>query len=154
MAYLVLKYVHIVGATVLFGTGLGIAFFLFVAIRSKNIALIAGTLRAVVRADFAFTAPAVATQLVTGIALASMLGLPLTRGWVAAALGLYGLVGACWLPVVAIQMRMRRLAEAAVNEGTPLPAEFQRLFRVWFRLGWPAFAGVLAIVALMVWQPT
>src|ERR1700722_18336580 len=31
---------------------------------------------------------------------------------------------------------------AAANE-SPLPAAYQRCFRWWFALGWPAFAGVL-----------
>ena len=151
--YTVLLYLHIVGATVLFGTGLCIAFFLFIAVRSRDVATIAGTLRTVVVADFVFTAPAVVVQLVTGAALAQELGLPLTTPWIAWALALYGLVGACWLPVVAIQMRLRRIADAAVAAGRPLPAVFERLYRVWFALGWPAFVGVLGILALMVLKP-
>jgi uncharacterized membrane protein len=153
MAYLVLKYLHIIGATLLFGTGLGIAFFLFVAIRSKDVALIAGTLRTVVIADFTFTAPAVVVQLVTGGLLAMTLGLPLTEPWIAGSLALYVIVGACWLPVVAIQIRMRRLAEKAVADGAPLPVEFRRLYRTWFTLGWPAFMGVLGIIGLMIFKP-
>jgi uncharacterized membrane protein len=153
MAYLVLKYLHIIGATLLFGTGLGIAFFLFVAIRSKDVKLIAGTLHAVVIADFTFTAPAVVAQLVTGGLLAMSLGLPMTEPWIAGSLALYVLVGACWLPVVAIQIRMRRLAETAAKDGAPLPAEFLRLYRTWFTLGWPAFVGVLAIIGLMIFKP-
>lgn len=153
MAYLVLKYLHVIGATVLFGTGLGIAFFLFVAVGSRDSRLIAATLRSVVIADFVFTAPAVVAQLVTGVLLATSLSLPLTTPWIASALALYFVVGCCWLPVVAIQIRMRRLAEAAVRDGAPLPPEFARIYRVWFTLGWPAFVGVLGILALMIWQP-
>ncbi len=153
MTYLVLKYLHIIGATILFGTGLGIAFFLFVAMRSRNPAVIAATLRTVVIADFTFTAPAVIAQLVTGGLLAMELGIPWTEPWLLSALGLYVLVGACWLPVVGIQMRLRKLAEAAVADGAPLPEAFTRLYRVWFTLGWPAFIGVLAILALMIWKP-
>jgi uncharacterized membrane protein len=153
MAYSVLKYLHVVGATVLFGTGLGIAFFLFMAIRSGEARIIAPTLRAVVAADFLFTAPAVVIQLVTGVLLALTLGVPLNEPWIAASLALYVLVGACWLPVVAMQMRMRRLAEKATKSEAPLPAEFDRLYKVWFALGWPAFLGVLAILALMIFKP-
>ncbi len=153
MAYLVLKYLHIIGATILFGTGLGIAFFLFVAVRSKDVQLIAGTLRGVVIADFAFTAPAVLAQLVTGGWLASELGIPVTEPWLLGSLALYVLVGACWLPVVWLQIRLRRLADAAVTNGAPLPPEFHRIYRVWFALGWPAFIGVLGIVALMIFKP-
>jgi uncharacterized membrane protein len=153
VSYLLLKYVHIIGATILFGTGLGIAFFLFIAMRSRDAATIASTLRTVVIADFAFTAPAVVLQLASGAALAAMLGLPFSEPWLLASLGLYVLVGLCWLPVVALQIRMRRLAEQAVAAGQPLPVPFHNLYRIWFALGWPAFAGVLGILALMVWKP-
>jgi uncharacterized membrane protein len=153
MAYLLLEYVHVLGATILLGAGLGIAFFLYLAVRSKNPAFVAATLRTVVVADFVFTAPAVAAQIVTGALLALTLGIPLTEAWIAASLALYVLVGLCWLPVVAIQIRMRRLAEAAVRAGGPLPPEFDRLYDVWFTLGWPAFLGVLGILALMIFKP-
>jgi uncharacterized membrane protein len=153
MTYLVLKYLHIVGATILFGTGLGIAFFLFLAVRSRDVVSIAATLRTVVLADFLFTAPAVIAQLVTGTLLAVIAGIPLTTRWIVVSLALYVLVGICWLPVVAIQIRMKRLAEAAAAVGGPLPPEFDRLYRVWFTLGWPAFLGVLVILALMIFKP-
>jgi uncharacterized membrane protein len=149
----VLLYLHIVGGTVLFGTGLGIAFFLFVAVRSQDVRVIAGTLRAVVVADFLFTAPAVMIQLVTGVLLARELGMPLATPWLAESLALFGLVGLCWLPVVAMQIRMRAIVEAAVKAGGPLPAEFDNLYRTWFALGLPAFVGVLGILALMVFKP-
>jgi uncharacterized membrane protein len=153
MTYLVLKYLHIVGATILFGTGLGIAFFLFLAVRSRDVVSIAATLRTVVLADFLFTAPAVIAQLVTGTLLAVIARIPLTTRWIVVSLALYVLVGICWLPVVAIQIRMKRLAEAAAAVGGPLPPEFDRLYRVWFTLGWPAFLGVLVILALMIFKP-
>lgn len=153
MTYLVLKYAHILGATILFGTGLGIAFFLFVAIRSRDAAAIAATLRTVVIADFVFTAPAVVAQIVTGVGLAHVLGLPLTTPWISVSLALYVLVGVCWLPVVGLQMRMRALAKDAVARGAPLPPAFHRLYRVWFALGWPAFIGVMGILFLMIWKP-
>jgi uncharacterized membrane protein len=153
MIYPALKYVHILGATILFGTGLGIAFFLFIAMRTREVATIAATLRIVVLADFVFTAPAVIVQLLSGVALAGVLGIPLTEPWIAGALALYVLVGVCWLPVVAIQLRMLRLAERASHDGAPLPDAFRRLYRIWFVLGWPAFAGVLGILALMIWKP-
>jgi uncharacterized membrane protein len=154
MMYELLKYAHIVGATVLFGTGLGIAFFLFVAVRSGNVETIAGVLRAVVVGDFVFTAPSVVLQPVTGFALVWVAGYSLTDTWIWLSLVLYGLVGVCWLPVVAVQIKMKDIVNAAVEAGaTVLPADFNRLYRIWFALGWPAFTGVLAIVALMIWKP-
>lgn len=151
--YLVLKYLHVIGATVLFGTGMGIAFFLFAAVRTRDVTLIAGTLRGVVTADFAFTAPAVVAQIVTGTLLVWSIGYSFGELWLWLTLLLYVLVGACWLPVVWIQMRLLQIANVAAAEGTQLPTEFQRLYRVWFVLGWPAFLGVLAILGLMIAKP-
>jgi uncharacterized membrane protein len=150
---LALKLLHILGATVLFGTGLGIAFFMLMAHRSRDAALIAHTARIVVIADTVFTATAVVIQPLTGLWQARLIGFSLEEPWLAISLGLYLLVGACWLPVVWIQIRLRNLAAAAARDGTPLPPLYHRLFRIWFVLGWPAFAGVIAIFALMVWKP-
>lgn len=151
--YLATKAAHIIGAAVLLGTGAGIAFFMLMAHRTRDPALVAHTARIVVLADFIFTTTAVIAQPITGGALAMMAGFPLNTGWVAMSLALYVVTGLCWLPVVWIQMRLRRLAEAAVVAGEPLPPAHDRLFRVWFVLGFPAFAAVLAIVWLMVAKP-
>ena len=149
-----LKLVHLIGASVLFGTGLGIAFFMVMAHRTGHSGVIAVVVRFVVIADFVFTATAVVVQPVSGFALAWAIGLsPLNESWIVASLLLYVLVGLCWLPVVFIQMRIRDLAREAAVKSEPLPARYYRLYRIWFWLGWPAFAGVLAIFALMIWQP-
>ncbi|MDR7230419.1 putative membrane protein [Caulobacter sp. BE264] len=151
--YLLIKAAHIIGAAVLLGTGAGIAFFMLMAHHTRDPVLIAHTARIVVLADFVFTTTAVIAQPITGGALAHMAGFPFNTGWVALSLALYVVTGLCWLPVVWIQMRLRRLAEAAVTAGEPLPAAYDRLFRIWFVLGFPAFASVLAIVWLMVAKP-
>ncbi len=148
------KFIHVLGAAVLFGTGLGIAYFMFMAHRTGHAGVIAVTARFVVLADLIFTATAVVVQPVSGWLLARSIGLsPLDESWIVVSLLLYVLVGLCWLPVVFIQMRMRKLAHEAAVDAKPLPDAYRRLFRIWFVLGWPAFAGVLAIFALMIWQP-
>ena len=151
--YLPLKLLHTLGAAVLFGTGVGIAFFMWMAHRTRDAAVIAATARIVVIADALFTATAVMVQPVTGYGLVLALGLPVTEPWIVASLALYVLVGCCWLPVIRIQVRMRDLAADAARYEVPLPPRYHRLFRIWFRLGWPAFAGMIAIFALMVWKP-
>jgi len=152
--YWLARFLHILGAAVLFGTGLGIAFFMFIADRRGDVAGIATTARSVVIADFLFTAPAVVLQPATGFWLAAIQGYdPFRDGWLLASLALYVLVGLCWLPVVALQVRMRNLAQAALRDGTPLPAAYRRQMRVWFILGWPAFLGVMAIIGLMIARP-
>jgi uncharacterized membrane protein len=152
--YLLLKAAHVVGATVLLGTGAGIAFFMLMAHRTGQPTLIAHTARVVVIADTVFTATAVIIQPITGAALAQIVGYPLFSGWVALSLVLYVVTGLCWLPVVWIQIRLRDLADAAAKAGEPLPERYHRLFRAWFVLGFPAFAAVLAIVWLMLAKPS
>ena len=149
-----LNVLHVVGAAVLFGTGLGIAFFQFRANRRESPAAIAATLRTVVVADYLFTATAAVLQPITGLLLVQVRGDSLGQTWIALSLALYVLIGLCWLPVVAIQIRMRDLAEAAVAAGEPaLPPRYHALARVWFWLGWPAFLSMLAIFWLMIAKP-
>lgn len=148
-----LTFAHVIGACVLLGTGAGIAFFMLAANRTKDPVLIAHTAGVVVLADTLFTATAVVLQPVTGYLLAREIGWSLTEGWILAALGLYVVTGCFWLPVVWIQIRLRRLAEAAANAGQPLPPAYHRLFRIWFACGFPAFGAVLAIVWLMIAKP-
>jgi uncharacterized membrane protein len=149
-----LKLIHVLGASVLFGTGIGIAFFMLMAHRTGHAGVIAVTARFVVIADLIFTASAVVVQPVSGFALAWAIDLsPLREPWIVVSIAIYILVGLCWLPVVFIQMRMRDLANDAAINGKPLPDRYRRLFRIWFALGWPAFAGVIAIFVLMIWQP-
>ena len=148
-----LKFIHILAAAVLFGTGLGIAFFTWMAHRTGDVATIAAVAPVVVVADAVFIATAVIVQPVSGVLLAWSVGYSLLDGWIAASLILYVLVGVCLLSVVGIQIRMRDLARAALKNTAPLPPEYRRLYVIWFWLGWPAFAGVLAIFALMIWKP-
>jgi uncharacterized membrane protein len=152
-AYLVLKLAHILSATVLFGTGLGTAFQMWAANRSGDARTIADAAATVVKADVWFTTPAVIVQPLTGLALVHLAGFGLRAPWLVAAYLLYLLAGACWLPVVWIQLRMRDLARQALLRQAALPALYHRLFRVWFLLGWPAFGAVLGIFWLMVTKP-
>ena len=151
--YLALKIIHVIGAAVLFGTGLGIAFFMLMAHRTGDPRTIAATARIVVIADTVFTATAAVVQPVSGVALAWAIGYSLLDSWLVVSTALYVMVGCCWLPVVWIQLRLRDLAGQAARQGTDLPARYVRLFRVWFLLGWPAFTGVVAIFAIMIAKP-
>ncbi|MBO9559170.1 MAG: DUF2269 domain-containing protein [Caulobacter sp.] len=152
--YTLVKVAHVIGATVLLGTGAGIAFFMVMAHRTRDLVVIAHTARIVVLADTVFTATAVIAQPITGAALAHIVGYPILRGWIGLSLVLYVVTGLCWLPVVWIQLKLRDLAEAAAREGIPLPARYFSLFRIWFVLGFPAFAAVTGILWLMIAKPT
>jgi uncharacterized membrane protein len=153
MLYLALKYLHVIGAAVLLGTGAGIAFFMVMAHLDGRPAVVAGVARIVVIADFLFTATAVVAQPVTGVLLAWRAGYSLGEGWIALSMALYVFTGAFWLPVVFMQMRLRDLAAAAAASGAPLPPAYHRLFWWWFAFGFPAFGAVLAIFWLMIAQP-
>ena len=153
MTFLLLKFVHVIGAIVLLGTGAGIAFFMLSAHMSRDVAYIARTAATVVTADFLFTATAVVAQPVSGVLLAREAGLPLGEGWIVWSLALYGIAGAFWLPVVWIQKALRDMARVAAANGAPLPERYHRLYRIWFAFGFPAFAAVLAILWLMLTRP-
>lgn len=148
-----LRWFHVLGACVLLGTGVGIAFFMLMAHRTRDPVLIAHVAGTVVVADLLFTATAVIAQPVTGVLLAQAIGWPLTQGWIVASVGLYVLTGVFWLPVVWIQAQLRNMARAAAATGTPLPECYDRLFAIWFACGFPAFAAVMTIVWLMLTKP-
>jgi len=151
--YFALKLLHIIGACVLLGTGAGIAFFMLMAHLTGRAAVVAEVARIVVIADFVFTATAVVLQPVTGALLVAAVGYRLDEPWIVASVVLYLVTGAFWLPVVAMQVRMRDLARAASLEGAALPPAYHRLFRWWFAFGVPAFAAVIAILWLMIAKP-
>ena len=148
-----LRLIHVIGATVLFGTGAGIAFFMFVAHRTRDPAIIAHVGGTVVLADTIFTATAVILQPITGAWLAHEIGWSLGEGWIVLSLILYVVTGLFWLPVVYIQIAMRDLARKAASDGAELPVRYFRLYRIWFACGFPAFFSVVTIFWLMLTKP-
>lgn len=155
-AYILLKWLHITSAAVLLGTGAGIAFFTWIGyVRCRRTGDLAGLreiLDITVIADWVFTTTAIVTQFATGIALMAMLGVPWVTTWSLMVLGLFLLAGACWVPVVIIQYRLRDMARAA-RAWDDLGEEFARQYRLWFVLGMPAFAAVIALYGLMLVKP-
>jgi len=152
-AYMIVKVIHVISATILFGTGIGIAFFKWIVDRSGDVAAIRIVAQRVVLADWLFTAPAVVVQLGSGLYLALAAGFPMTRGWLLYAIVLFFVAGACWIPVVALQIRMRNLVRHAHDAGMPLPEAYRRDSRRWFWLGVPAFGSLVVIYWLMVAKP-
>lgn len=154
MTYLILKYLHVLGAIVLLGTGTGIAFFMLMAHRSGKAEFIAQTAGVVVLADMVFTASAAIVQPITGYLLMREVGYEFSELWISAALGLYVVTGCFWLPVVWMQSQMHKLAKTAVMDGLPLPPRYYSLFRMWFLFGIPGFSSVAAILWLMIAKPS
>lgn len=153
MDYLWVKWVHIISATLLFGVGVGSAFYLLMASFSGQAGGLALVSRLVVWADWLFTAPTAVLQPLTGVYLAQQLGLPLSTPWIAGSLALYALAIACWLPVLGLQIRMRELAVQADQAGSALPPAYRRLLLGWVVLGCVALLAFLAIFHLMVAKP-
>lgn len=154
MDYLTVKYIHIISSTILFGTGIGSAFYMFMANRRKDIPGIYFATRHVVIADGLFTAPAVILQLITGIALLNMGGYDWTDKWIQLALALYFFAGACWLPVVWMQLKMRDLAKTALDNNCELSERYWKYDKWWLSLGALAFPAIMIVFYLMVFKPT
>lgn len=153
MSYLILKWLHVLSSTLLFGTGIGSAFYLLTASLGRDARVVAAVARYVVIADWLFTATTVVFQPASGLAMLHVAQLSWRAGWVRWSLLLYLVAVACWLPVVALQMRMRDLAMQAASTAQPLPPAYWRSFRIWVALGVPAFFAFVAVFYLMVVKP-
>lgn len=152
--FLLLKWIHILSSVALVGVGFGSAFYLYFINRTRNVAAIAEVSRLVVRADYWFTTPTVIIQPVSGFALASMAGYPLTQTWLMATYILFILAGIWWLPVLWLQVQMAKMAKIAAMNNTALPQRFWRYAIIWERLGMLAFPSMLIVYGLMVFKPT
>ncbi|AVR94524.1 DUF2269 family protein [Pseudoduganella armeniaca] len=153
MEYLIVKWLHILSSTFLFGTGIGSAWYLLFAVISRNVAAIAVVTRIVVIADWLFTGTTMIAQPATGFYLIHLAGYPLHSAWIMHSIALFVLAALCWFPVVWLQMRLRDLSAAAASAGTPLPPAFWRYFKWWIALGIPAFFAFLGVFYLMVAKP-
>ena len=151
--YFVAKYLHVLGAIVILGTGTGIAFFMLMAHRSGDVAYIARTAATVIIADVLFTASGVVVQPLPGAMLMRLTSTTLAERWLAVSLGLYLLAGLLWIPVIFMQIEMRDLARLADAQQQPLPPRYFALFRRWFLFGIPGFGSVMAILWLMIAKP-
>ena len=153
MDYIAVKWLHILSSTLLFGTGIGTAYFMICAVLTRNAVIIAAVGKSVIIADWIFTATTIVIQPITGFYLIYLANIPLTHAWVMWSTGLYILAGGCWIPVVWLQMKMHRLAVNARDDNTSLPSLFWRYFRAWITLGIPAFIALIIVFYLMVAKP-
>ena len=153
MEYLIVKWLHIVSSTLLFGTGIGSAFYMLFSSLSRDVRAIAVVSRHVVRADWLFTATTVVFQPLSGFYMIHLAGYPLTSAWIVWSIALYLVAGACWLPVVWLQMRMRDMAQASARDNLALPALYWRYLRIWTALGIPAFFALIIVFYLMTAKP-
>ncbi len=151
--YLLVRTLHIISATILFGTGIGIAFFMLNSHFTNNLQQKFFAAKTTVRADYIFTAPAVIIQPLTGFWLISNGGYDPMDLWLQLTYAIYIVAGLCWLPVVWIQIQMKKMISVSLETQTELPPRYNKLFRIWVTLGIPAFIGLVAIFFLMVMRP-
>jgi uncharacterized membrane protein len=151
--YTIVKTLHVVSSTILFGTGLGIAFFMFRSYFTDNIHEKFYAAKNTVLADYCFTLPAVIVQPLTGIALIRLAGYQWNDLWLTATYLIYFAAGLCWIPVVWIQIQLKTMILESMNQNTKLPERYNKLFKIWFLLGWPAFIGLVVVFYLMVAKP-
>jgi len=152
--YTLVKTLHILSSTILFGTGIGIAFFMFRSWFTHSTQEKLYAAKNTVLADYLFTFPAVIIQPLSGIALIHMAGFDWSAYWLIATYIIYIMAGLCWLPVVWIQVQLKNMCIAASESGTELPERYNKLFKIWILLGCPAFVGLVAVFYLMVAKPT
>lgn len=151
--YFFVKTLHIISATVLFGTGLGIAFFMFRSMFSSNIVEKIYAAKTTVLADYLFTFPAAIIQPLSGVWLVWKAGFDWSSTWLLMTYVLYGMVALCWLPVVWLQIRMRNILVECVETNADIPNRYHTYFKCWFVLGWPAFVSLVVVFFLMVQKP-
>jgi uncharacterized membrane protein len=152
-SYLLVKWLHVLSSTVLFGTGVGSAYYLLTVSLTREPRAVALVAARVVTADWLFTATTVVIQPLTGLYLVHLTGGSLSPTWISASIWLFGLTVACWLPVIGLQIRMRNLARQAVATNGPLPPAYRRCLLAWIALGCPAFVAMVAVFYLMVAKP-
>ncbi|MDH5822649.1 DUF2269 domain-containing protein [Luteimonas sp. RD2P54] len=153
MDYLIVKYLHVLSSTFLFGTGVGTAFYLFFISRTRDARVVAVVARYVVIADWLFTATTIVFQPLSGLYLARRMGIPLTTPWLYWSIVLFLIAALCWLPVVWLQMRLRDIAAEAAARGVPLPRRYDATLGIWAALGVPALFSFLIVFWLMVARP-
>jgi uncharacterized membrane protein len=153
MDYVTVKWLHILSSTILFGTGIGSAFYLLVSSLGKDARTVAAVAKYVVIADWLFTATTAIIQPATGFYMVFMVGMPVNSKWIMWSTVLYAVALCCWFPVVWLQMKLRNLARQAADDHIGLPLEYWRYFKMWVVLGIPAFFAFIAIFYLMVAKP-
>ncbi len=147
MDYFLLKLIHILSATLMIGTGLGSAFYLYLTYKKSAVQTVKEVLNFVILADTIFTTPSVIIQLITGIMLSDLLGL-LYTDWFWLVLAVSVIVLVLWLRAAFIQFKLKKLLE----EENKLSPKFHHLMNIWFILGVPSFGGAIYLYYLMVYR--
>lgn len=151
--YFILKIIHVISACILFGTGMGTALYMLIANRTKNLDIIKVATGQVVKADWLFTTTSGITQAITGFAMIFLHGYSFRSSWILGAIIGYVVAGACWVPVVYLQIQMHNIASFCLQKNIPLTQQYFKYYRAWFVLGWPAFVSLIFVYYFMVAKP-
>lgn len=130
--------VHVLSATVPFGTGLGPALLLWRTARSCSPASLEAVTATVLAVDRPCIAPGGVVQLVTAGWLVEARGYSLTDAWTLASVGLYAPAGVARPWGVLLERRIRSLPRSGGGRPDPVLGHF----RGWVTLGVVAFAAV------------
>lgn len=149
----IIKFIHMIAVAVMFGTWLCIGAFMLFAYRSRNVSVVAVTVLFAVRLEYMFMIPAITLQPLAGFPLAVAIGERLDEYWLEVSVAIYAAVVVAWLINFLIELRMRRVTHDAAMDLLPLPDSYPRMFFVWSALTVAGLAGIIAIMALMIWQP-
>ena len=152
MTFLFLKWVHILSAMLLIGTGLGSAFYVWRANRAGNLQAIRFMLKNVILADWLFTVPPIILLPVTGLWLMRVNGYMFSTLWLWVSMVLFIITGLCWIPAAILQYKMKALADQTFGQ-EKLPTIYWKYERTWFCLGIAAFPPTLVIISLMIFKP-
>jgi len=152
MIYLILKLVHIMSSTILFGGGIFAALLGTIVFGSRRAKVIAEIGPHIVRVESYLTALSALAQIITGLWMASIAGFSVSTGWLGWALILFCIAGLCWILGVWLQHRMVDLSKTALETDAALPAEYRKLFARWTFLGLPSTAAMIGIFYLMVFK--
>ncbi len=149
-SYYVMKYLHILSAVIMVGTGFGSALYVFFANRSGSLTVQHFANSMVVRLDWYLTTPTVIIQPLTGWWLIQHVGWQWNSAWLMSAYILYLLIGLAWLPVVWLQVKMYRCTAQALRLNTALDERYIIYQRYWERLGYVGFSGAIVVFYIMV----
>ncbi len=147
MSYPLLKLIHIISATIMIGTGLGSAFYLYFTYKKGQVSTVKEVLKLVVTADTIFTTPSVVIQFITGLLLSNLLGFTYTN-WFWVVLSVSFVVLILWVRAALIQLKLKKI----LDKEKSLTVQFHRLMKIWFYLGVPSFLGAVYIYYLMVYK--
>jgi uncharacterized membrane protein len=152
MEYLIYKLLHIISVILFLGNIITGLFWMRFALRTKDVRIIAYTIRGIIAADTYFTIPGVIGITATGLMTAIIGHFPiLGTGWILWPIILFSISGAAFMAKVApLQKSMAAMASSAETSGEMDWKKFGGLFHAWEFWGLVATVTPLAAAVMMI----